>query len=378
MNRWLRMNVSTAGRRCLVDWRKKPFSLRIAIILLFCPIVYSLFGIMLKQMLLLYRRPFNVSLRLSYITSLFNNAELQGAPVRLWFFPLSSIFRTFSWSIGYSKHGIKMASDTTSFCWFRTVEVCWYVSAYSRRRWVYMVYYTTILNGTKPPRNAIVTGKELRRIGQNVVVLSCVLSFEMHHNFEPWSSPVKLEEFHFNTDLLSTAHLLNAYCWACWPDAAVWRWQCRSGCYTKPAAAVPVVHPVFWGANGICVNGAFLPLGAGERNGLSTYPMLHDYVEVLFYQHEQHQNEDGVCLTVRSAVLKLTAFFCEWCPSCTRTTNRQSTWVPSRSIGQPIHAHYTARSDDLFRAKGGYFKDPSIGQRVESGQANSVVNQEAS
>jgi hypothetical protein len=34
----------------------------------------------------------------------------------------------------------------------------------------------------------------------------------MHHSFEPWSSPVKLEEFHFNTDLLSTAHLLNAYC----------------------------------------------------------------------------------------------------------------------------------------------------------------------
>jgi hypothetical protein len=78
-----------------------------------------------------------------------------------------------------------------------------------------MVYYTTLLHfewdeTTKKRRP--VTGKELRRIDRTclALVLSCVLSFEMHH--KPWSSPVKLEEFHFNTDLLSTAHLLNAYC----------------------------------------------------------------------------------------------------------------------------------------------------------------------
>jgi hypothetical protein len=62
----------------------------------------------------------------------------------------------------------------------------------------------------------------------------------MHHNFEPWSSPVKLEEFHFNTDLLSTAHLLNAYFGrADLFDAAVWRWQWL-GCYTKPVFSNPL------------------------------------------------------------------------------------------------------------------------------------------
>jgi hypothetical protein len=154
------------------------------------------------------------------------------------------------------------------------------------------------------------------------------------------------------------------------------------GCYTKPVFSNPLYQwftQWVWGANGICVNGAF-ELGTGERTVCrSSYPVVHDYARS--YSINTNIPERRRRLLDCFSFSRLETWprsSANGARHAARTTNRQSTWVPSRSIGQPIHAHYTARSDDLFRAKGGYFKDPSIGQRVESGQANSVVNQEAS
>jgi hypothetical protein len=299
---------------------------------------------------------------------------------------------------------IKMASGTTTFIiGFRTAEAMYDTSPHTVETSVgtYMVYYTTLLHfewdeNTKKRR--AVTGKELRRIGQNVIVfalvLSCVLSFEMHHNFEPWSSPVKLEEFHFNTDLLSVAHLLNAYCLAVLTYLTLlFAFELTSfgdqakGYYTKPVFSNPLFTSrspsEFWGRkwnmmiHNILKYGAYLPARqyvSKEMAVVWTFRvsgLVHDYVwSLLFYQHEHTKNEDGVCLDCFvPTVLKLTAFFFwngtvmllerpigKYLSPITKhiPTPILSTLVVLTAL--PVSHWYTGDW-----AKGGYFKDLSIG-----------------
>jgi hypothetical protein len=246
---------------------------------------------------------------------------------------------------------IKMASGTTTFIiGFRTVEAMYDTSPHTVETSVgtYMVYYTSLLHfewDEKTKKRRKVTGKELRQLFWNVIVfahvLSAVLSFEMHHNFEPWQSPVKLEEFHLNADLVSPAHLLNAYCLAVLTYLTLlFGFELNSlgdqakGFYTKPVFSNPLftsrTPSEFWGRkwnlmiHRILKYGAFLPARqyvSKEMAMLWTFivsGLVHDYVwSLMFYQHEHTKNEDGVCMDcfVPISCLKVTAFFI-WCGKC--------------------------------------------------------------
>ena len=82
----------------------------------------------------------------------------------------------------------------------------------------YLTYYSaTIHHVWDPKTNArvkVTTQEFLRnliRVTYYFHLLSLSLSFMMHYNFQPFESPVVLDDFHFNLDLLSPAHIANSY-----------------------------------------------------------------------------------------------------------------------------------------------------------------------
>jgi hypothetical protein len=216
-----------------------------------------------------------------------------------------------------------------------------------------------------------------------------VLSLEMNYNFEPFasSSPVKLEDFHFNLDLLSPAHLGNTYCLAVLTyltltfgfELAVLGEQIK-GYYTPPVFSNPLFTSTspsdFWGRkwnkmiHRILKYGAFEParqfvsVPAAVVFTFVVSGLVHDYSwSLIFYQH-------GKCLDCFVPVLlKLTAFFA-WNgvvmllerplgPYVRPLTSRLPVAVVSTLVvltALPVSHWY---SGDW--AKGGYFADLSIG-----------------
>lgn len=106
---------------------------------------------------------------------------------------------------------------------FRTVEAMHGTSpaVVEKSLGTYLVYYSTVSHfewdETKGERRKI-TARELMtaflRISYFFVAVSLWLSFMTHVNFNPAKSTVPLDSFHIGWDLLSPAHLLNAYCLA--------------------------------------------------------------------------------------------------------------------------------------------------------------------
>ena len=82
----------------------------------------------------------------------------------------------------------------------------------------YAAYYSSSMHYVWDPatgRRRTITRAELGRSILRVLfyfhVTSLVLSLEVNANFQPFASPVRLDHYHFNRDLLSPAHLANAY-----------------------------------------------------------------------------------------------------------------------------------------------------------------------
>ena len=86
----------------------------------------------------------------------------------------------------------------------------------------YAIYYTATIHHVWDPKTNSrvkvtmpVFFRNLLRVTYYFHCLSLSLSILMHFNFTPFaSSPVVLDEFHFNLDLLRPAHIANAYCLA--------------------------------------------------------------------------------------------------------------------------------------------------------------------
>jgi hypothetical protein len=301
---------------------------------------------------------------------------------------------------------IKIAARSSAFIvGFRTVEAIYETSpdTVETSLATYVTYYSTLLHFQWDPkmttRRKITARELLSNVGLVVAVfhlLSLVLSFEMHYNFEPFSSSkVKLEEFHFNADLLSLAHLGNAYCLAVLTYLTLsfgMELTCLSeqlkGYYTSPVFLNPLFTSrspsEFWGRkwnliiHKILKHGAYRParqLFAGpEAAVVLTFVvsgLVHDYTwSLMFYQHEHTRDADGRCVDCFTPILfKLTAFFA-WNgavmllerplgPVFQKYTRRLPTVLVSTLVmltALPVSHWY---SGDW--AKGGYFHDLSIG-----------------
>jgi hypothetical protein len=119
----------------------------------------------------------------------------------------------------------------------------------------YMIYYTTACpfewdKKTQTVRK--VTKKEvismLIKFCSQFTILSLVLSFLMHFNFQPFESNVKFNEWNLSWDLLSPAHLANSYLvavltyftlWVCFESSALG--ENAQGYATKPIFSNPLL-----------------------------------------------------------------------------------------------------------------------------------------
>ena len=82
----------------------------------------------------------------------------------------------------------------------------------------YVTYYTAVMHhvwdATTKTRVKITPPQlwsNIFRILQYYFLLSLSLSFMVHFDFTPFPSPVVLDEFHFNWDLIRPAHIANSY-----------------------------------------------------------------------------------------------------------------------------------------------------------------------
>lgn len=299
---------------------------------------------------------------------------------------------------------IKMASATPTFIvGFRTVEAMYGTAPPTVESTLvtYATYYSTLVHFCWDPKSRtrrVIRFSELlanaRHLAVGLLMLSAVMSFEMHYKFEPFASPVKLDDFHLTLDLLSPAHLGNAYCLAVLTyltlsfglELTAFGEQVK-GYYTAPIFANPLFTSTspsdFWGRrwnvmiHRILKYGAFLParqfvsVPAAVVFTFVVSGVMHDYVwSLVFYQHKQGINTDGRCLDCFVPVLlKLTAFF-GWNgvvmllerplgPYLRTVSSRLPTAVVSTLVvltALPVSHWY---SGDW--AKGGYFRDLSIG-----------------
>lgn len=301
---------------------------------------------------------------------------------------------------------IKMAAGTSSFIiGFRTVEAMYGTSPHTVETSLttYLNYYSTLLHFEWDPKTSTRRKIKARELLVNAGLLmavfhllSLVLSFELHYNFEPFlSSKVKLNEFHFNSDLLSPAHLGNAYCLAVLTYLTLFfGFELTSlgeqfkGYYTPPVFFNPLYTSrspsEFWGRkwnlmiHKILKHGAYLPARqffvrphAAVVLTFVVSGLIHDYVwSLMFHQHEHMRDANGQCLDCFAPILlKLTAFFAwnglvmllerPFGPFFQTYTQRLPTVMVSTLVvltALPVSHWY---SGDL--AVGGYFHDLSIG-----------------
>jgi hypothetical protein len=122
-------------------------------------------------------------------------------------------------------HAIKMGAGTCAFIvGFRVIEAMHDTSpsVVESSLGTYMVYYTSLMHfewDPKTKKRARISLAEfknaLARVTLHYLALSLLLSFTMPYNYRPFSSTVKLDEWHFNIDLiLQPGHLANMYCLA--------------------------------------------------------------------------------------------------------------------------------------------------------------------
>ena len=232
---------------------------------------------------------------------------------------------------------IKMALGTSTFIVaFRCIEAMYYTSpdVVETNVRTYVIYYSSILHFEWNPvtcRRRTIQAKELLRnflyLVATMWLLSLVLSWEMHYNFRPFSSPVELHEYHLNADLLQPSHLGNMYGLAVLTyltlafgfDLTAFGEQAK-GYYTAPLFDLPLwtsrCPSEFWSLKWNRMIHIVLKYGTfySARQFLSTRlavlltfivsGLIHDYIwTLIFYRHK----EDDIHFV--PVVFKLTAFF---------------------------------------------------------------------
>jgi hypothetical protein len=206
----------------------------------------------------------------------------------------------------------------------------------------YMVYYSSAAHFIWDPetgKRRKMTGKELTSVLLKILMHSTLavllLSFLLHYDFQPFPSTVKLEKYHFEWELFSLSHILNAYCLALLTYALLCAGFEAMGLaspglfYARPTFLSPLLSsrsPAdFWGRRWNLMlhrtlkHGVYLPAMKGGRSKLlptiltfACSGLWHDYVwTLIFYQLEQSRDPStGRCDGCFSPMpLKVTAFF---------------------------------------------------------------------
>jgi hypothetical protein len=241
---------------------------------------------------------------------------------------------------------LKMSMVTLpTIVFFRVFEAMYGTSPHTVESSIgtYMAYYTSLCHfdwNPKTKTRRILTLKEFLsnffRLLVHFHLVGLVLSVAMHFDYQPFSSNVILDDYHFSLDLFSPAHMANCYLLGLvtFLTLAVGFEMAAFGDNLKGFVTKPIFHnPLFtsrsptefWGRKWnmvihkllkhsvflparqffptpICVALTFLASGA-----------LHDYTwTVMFYHHNYLLNENGVCHIgncYHPIVLKVTAFF---------------------------------------------------------------------
>lgn len=183
----------------------------------------------------------------------------------------------------------------------------------------YMTYYTTLVTfewSTKTLKRRKITTAEFLAAATNLLVdfvrISAMLSFMMHFNFQPFDSPVKLDEYNWGWELLSPAHLANTYLlgWLTYSYLSMgfhmtaFSEQAK-GYYVEPIFLNPMLMSrsvsEFWGKrwnlmiHRFLKHGVMRPAKKYYSTAMSIFlafvfsGLLHDYTwSVVFYHHSQH------------------------------------------------------------------------------------------
>lgn len=233
---------------------------------------------------------------------------------------------------------------------FRTIEAIYDTSppVVESSLMNYCTYYTSTIHhiwDAKTNSRLRVTASEflynLLRVTYYFHWVSLSLSFMMHFDFSPFESPVVLDDFHFNLDLLKPAHIANTYllCIHVYFHLLVGFELTNFGENVKGYRCKPTFkNPLwdsrsitdFWGCNwnlmihNILKGGCFQPARKFVSTPVAVFisfavsGLMHDYVwAVIFYHYRDQRDEKaGVCLDCFTPTpLKLTAFFA-WCGLC--------------------------------------------------------------
>jgi Membrane bound O-acyl transferase family len=143
-------------------------------------------------------------------------------PLAIFYIPFELLER-----LDIHNRAIKMGAGTCAIIiGFRVVEAMHGTSPNSAvvesSLGTYLVYYSSLMHfewNAKTGKRARITMTELTNAVMRVVLhylaLSMLLSFLMPYHYRPFPTTVKLDEWHFNTDLiLQPGHLANMYCLA--------------------------------------------------------------------------------------------------------------------------------------------------------------------
>lgn len=257
-----------------------------------------------------------------------------------------------------------------SFCtlatilFFRTIEAMYGTSpdGVESSQGTYIAYFSSVMHFEWDPqtkKRRRITWNELgtavARILLHFFLICLMLSWEMHHNFQPFPSNVTLDEFTLSFQFLTPSHLANAYCLGVLTYLFLFTGfeltafnENIKGIYTKPIFLNPLFtsrSPTdFWGEkwnlviHRILKHGVYLParqlLVSSHVAIALTFVasgLLHDYAWLLiFYPHKHIRDESGVCSDCWTPVpLKITAFFC-WNGAITlleRPLTKYFTWT---------------------------------------------------
>ena len=193
-------------------------------------------------------------------------------------------------------------------------------------------------------RRKITSGELLAAIANLLVAfvrISIMLSFMMHFNFQPFDSPVKLDDYHLSFDLLSPAHLANTYLLGLLTYSylsvgfymTAFSEQAK-GYYVQPIFLNPMLGSrtltEFWGRrwnlmiHRFLKHGVMRPAKKYYSTAVSIFMafifsgLLHDYSwSVIFYHHSR--DECATCLDCDHCFnfkpMKVSAFFL-YCGLC--------------------------------------------------------------
>jgi hypothetical protein len=226
-------------------------------------------------------------------------------------------------------HAIKMGAGSCAIIiGFRVIEAMHDTSptVVESSLGTYMVYYTSLMHfewDSTTRKRARITLPEfvnaLTRVTLHYLALSLLLSFMMPYSYRPFSSTVKLDEWHFNLDLiLQPGHLANMYCLAIQTylvlafgfEMTALTDQAK-GYRTKPIFLNPLFTSrspsEFWGAkwnlmiHRILRHGVFLPARRATKVSAKLAIMLTFFASgllhelswaLIFYQHKKHRRRD--------------------------------------------------------------------------------------